>query len=141
MLISLYRRADRMDDVAATFEAVIAQYPAEPDYLRRLGEAWLEQKAPEKALETWRRVVGDGSEAGNHAQLAEWLERSEFFPEAASAYEAALAIQPDREWRLRLAGLKYTWARRGPGGLAGCRGSGRYAGRRSGEIARFCCRI
>ncbi len=107
MLIGLYRHAGRMDDLAATFESLIAQYPAEPDYLWRLGEAWLEQKAPEKALETWRRVVGDGSKAGNHAQLAEWLERSEFFPEAAAAYEAALAIQPDREWRLRLASLKY----------------------------------
>ena len=107
MLISLYRRANRMDDLAATFEVLIAEYPAEPDYLRRLGEAWLEQKAPEKALETWRRVVGDGSKAGSHAQLAEWLERSEFFPEASAAYEAALALQPDREWRLRLASLKY----------------------------------
>lgn len=106
-LIELYRQAGRADDLAATFEALIAQYPAEPDYLRRLGEAWLEQKSPEKAQAAWRRVLGDGSSAANHALLAEWLERSEFFPEAAAEYEAALAIQPDREWRLRLASLKY----------------------------------
>lgn len=106
-LIDLYRQAGRVDDLAATFEMLIAQFPAEPDYLRRLGEVWLEQKSSEKALETWRRVLGDGTDAKRHALMAEWLERSEFFPEAAAAYEAALALQPDREWRLRLASLKY----------------------------------
>ena len=106
-LIALYERQERPEEVAATYEALIAHYPSEPDYLRRLGEVHLRQQAPELAKAAWRRVLDETPTAGQHAQLAEWLEQYEFTAEAVAEYEAALALAPDKEWTFRLAALKH----------------------------------
>lgn len=107
-LIALYERQERFDDVIATFETLITQYPTEPDYLRQLGEVYLRRNQPEEAKAAWRRAVDETPTAGQHALLAEWLEMHEFAPEAMAEYEAALALEPNREWTFRLAALKHT---------------------------------
>lgn len=107
MLLRLYSRESRLDEVAKVYERFIGRYPLEPDYLRRLGESYLQRDEPEKAKETWRRVAAEGAGADAVALLAEWFERYEFYPEAAETYARALALRPEREWRLRLAALQF----------------------------------
>ncbi len=106
-LIALYERQERFDDVIATYESLIKQYPTEPDYLRQLGEVHLRRNQPEDAKAVWRRLLDATPTASQHAQLAEWLEMHEFAPEAMAEYVAALALEPNREWTFRLAGLKH----------------------------------
>ncbi|MBL7646878.1 MAG: tetratricopeptide repeat protein [Candidatus Hydrogenedentes bacterium] len=106
-LITLYERMERPDDVTATYETLIAQYPTEPDYLRRLGEVYLRRNQPDQAKAAWRRVIDATPTASQHAQLAEWMEMYEFAPEAIAEYEAALAMEPNREWTFKLAALKH----------------------------------
>ncbi len=106
-LITLYERMERPDDVTATYETLIAQYPTEPDYLRRLGEVYLRRNQPDQAKAAWKRVIDATPTASQHAQLAEWMEMYEFAPEAIAEYEAALAMEPNREWTFKLAALKH----------------------------------
>lgn len=106
-LITLYERMERPDDVVATYENLIENYPTEPDYLRRLGEVYLRRNQPDQAKAAWRRIVDATPSASQHAQLAEWLEMYEFAPEATAEYEAALALEPNREWTFKLAALKH----------------------------------
>jgi len=107
-LIALYERMERFDGVVAQFNALIERYPTEPDYLRRLGEVHLRNDAPDQAKAAWRRILDETPTAGQHAQLAEWLEMHEFAAEAMAEYEAALALTPNKEWTFRLATLKHT---------------------------------
>lgn len=106
-LITLYERMERPDDVVATYETLIQQYPTEPDYLRRLGEVFLRRNQPDQAKATWKRILDATPTASEHAQLAEWMEMYEFAPEAMAEYEAALAMEPNREWTFKLAALKH----------------------------------
>lgn len=108
LLLRVYEQAGRLDEMAAAYETLIARFPNDPDYHRRLGEAWLRHNQPEKALEAWARTAaGDTATAEDHARHAEWLERREFYPEAAAAYARALELREDREWRLRVASIQY----------------------------------
>ncbi|MBX3179210.1 MAG: tetratricopeptide repeat protein [Candidatus Hydrogenedentes bacterium] len=108
LLLRIYEQAGRLDEMAAAYETLIDRFPNDPDFLRRLGEAWLRHNQPEKALEAWARTAaGDAATAEDHARHAEWLERREFYPEAAAAYARALALRADREWRLRVASIQY----------------------------------
>lgn len=106
-LITLYERMERPDDVVATYETLIQQYPTEPDYLRRLGEVFLRRNQPDQAKAAWKRILEATPTASEHAQLAEWMEMYEFAPEAIAEYEAALAMEPNREWTFKLAALKH----------------------------------
>ncbi len=107
MLLELYQEQERFDDRIALQEKLVTDYPAEPDYLRRLGNTYLEKGDAEMARTTWRRLVADEGDSDAWALLADWLETEEFYPEALEAYEAAIALRPDRNWLLRRAGLRY----------------------------------
>ncbi len=106
-LITLYERMERNEDVVATYESLIKQYPTEPDYLRRLGELQLRLGNTEAALASWRRVLDETPTANEQALLATWFETHEFTAEAITAYEAALALKPSKEWTFQLATLKH----------------------------------
>ena len=106
-LIALYERLERVEDVIQTYESLIGHYANEPDYIRRLGEVHLREGNADAAVQVWQRIVDETPTAGQHAQLAGWLEANEFTDKAVAAYEAALALKTDKEWTFRLAGLKH----------------------------------
>ncbi len=106
-LIALYASQGRTGDEAAAYEELIAAYPSDLDYVRRLGEAHLRAGDAVSAKAAWERITLPQATPERLALLATWLERYEFPDEAIAAYEQALQMRSDREWVLRLAGLKH----------------------------------
>jgi tetratricopeptide (TPR) repeat protein len=106
-LIGLYTRTARKADVVASFEKLIELFPADSEYLRRLGEFQLRDGNPEKAKETWRRLTKEAATAEKVAQLAGWFETYEFIDDAIAGYQEALGKGKNKEWILRLAALKF----------------------------------
>jgi len=106
-LIGLYVRTGAVDKELQLLSQTIDAFPAEPDFIRRLGEAYLLAGDPEAAKDAWRRVVSLEASPEELALLAGWLERYEFPDEAVETYERAIAVQPDRDWVYRLAALKH----------------------------------
>ncbi|MBX7257429.1 MAG: tetratricopeptide repeat protein, partial [Candidatus Hydrogenedentes bacterium] len=107
-LIALYARMDAPDKQRAMYEKLIESIPAEPDYIRRLGETFLVAGDAETAKATWRRVLKADAKPEDHALVASWFEQYEFPVDAIPEYETAIAAKRDREWVFRLADLKYT---------------------------------
>lgn len=106
-LIALYASQGRTGDEAAAYAELIAAYPSDLDYVRRLGEAHLRAGDAVSAKAAWERITLPQATPERLALLATWLERYEFPDEAIAAYEQALQMRSDREWVLRLAGLKH----------------------------------
>ncbi len=106
-LLALYTRMAKKAEIAATFEKLIELFPTDTDYLRRFGESYLRDRNPDQAKETWRRLTKDSPTAEKLAQLAGWFESYEFPDEAMATYQQALAKGKNKEWSLRLAGLKF----------------------------------
>ncbi len=106
-LINLYTRTEKRDQAIESFEKLIALFPTEPDYLRRLGEFQLQARQPDQAKATWRRLLKDGTTGERLALLAGWFEAYEFPDEAIATYEQALQQKPERDWVERLASLKF----------------------------------
>lgn len=102
-LIDLHERANDKEKVVETYEKLIAAYPAEPDYLRRLGQFQLLNGDAERAKETWRRSLAAGRTPERLARLASWYDEFDFLEDAAETYEEAIAAKPNREWSYQLA--------------------------------------
>jgi len=106
-LIALYSGTDRSDDLQRTLASLVESFPDDTEYLRRLGEAYFHADDTERAVATWRELVTTDRSAARHALLAEWFERYGLVEEAIEAFEAALALEESKEWRLRLADLHF----------------------------------
>ncbi len=104
-LIRLYDADGRGEEVVSSYEALIKAIPADPDYLRRLGEFYLSRGETQQAKDTWRRHPGNPPDAEGLARIAEWFEQYGLPDDAVACYEEALASRPNREWRFRLADL------------------------------------
>lgn len=106
-LIAIYTAGDRSDDVQRTLAVLVESFPHETDYRRRLGEAYYREGDLERAIESWRGLIHENSNASRHVLLAGWFERYGFVDEAITAYEAALALERSRDHLLRLADLHF----------------------------------
>ena len=105
-LLVLYKRTRDRTRAKEVFESLIELYPANSDYVRRLGEEHLADEEPTLAKETWSRWADD-AEPERLAQVAKWLERYDFLEEAADTYARAVEAQRLPEWLLRLAALRF----------------------------------
>ena len=105
--IALSTQMEQPDHVNTLFEELIALYPTEPDYYRRLGEHHLAQGEIDLAKATWGRVLGDTPTAGTLALLAEWHEGYEYVDEAIAFYNRALELRTNKEWIYRVGTLTY----------------------------------
>lgn len=106
-LLGLYLRTGNKTNVVATFEKLIELFPSDTEYLRRLGEYHVRDGAPDKAKTAWRRVVKEPATGDKLALLASWFESYEFFEDAIASYQQAIEKSKNKDWVLRLAGLKH----------------------------------
>lgn len=106
-LIALYLRMEQPGRAVETYESLIPLFPDEFDYLRRLGELYVQQGDIEQAKATWRRVIAAKDAPESHALIAQWFEQHGFDEDAVAHYEAALAQKKQKDWSFRLAALKY----------------------------------
>ncbi len=90
-------------------ERLIELFPDDPERVRQLGEFQFEIGDEEQARATWLRwVAGErGKDAGRLATVASWFEERGMAGEAIEAYQRALALRERREWRLRVALLRF----------------------------------
>ena len=102
-LIGLYQRLDQAEKVSQMYEKLIELFPADSDYLRRLGETHWRVGNVELAKKTWGRLLNDDSTASTIAELASWFEIYEFPDDAITYYQQAIAKTPNKEWSFRLA--------------------------------------
>lgn len=106
-LIALHQRTGKKAEVTVAFEKLLELFPTDSEYLRRLGEFYLRDSQPDKAKETWRRLVKDEAGAEKFATLAGWFESYEFVDEAIATYRQALDKKKEKDWTERLAALKF----------------------------------
>ncbi len=106
-LIELYTNEERAEALQRTLAELVEAYPDDPEYLRRLGEAYFRAGDTDRAIATWRTLIEPGGDASRLALLASWFERYDLLDDAIAAYESALAAEDSREWRLRLADLYF----------------------------------
>ncbi len=106
-LLALHLRTGQKTNAVATFEKLIELFPSDTDYLRRLGELHVRDGQPDKAKAAWRRVVPVPPAGEKLAQLAGWFESYEFPDDAIATYQQAIEKSKNKDWTLRLAGLKH----------------------------------
>ena len=102
-LIALYQRLEQPEKMTEMFEKLIELFPADTDYLRRLGEAQWRSGEIDLAKQTWERLISDTPEARQLAELASWYEIYDFPDDAIKFYRQAIEITPNKEWSFRLA--------------------------------------
>ena len=130
MLIRLYDREERLDDLAATYETLITRFPADTDYLRRLGEAYLQNGQPDQALATWRRLAGAGRGGAGPRTAGGMARTLRILPGSGRGLPARHrhAARPRVEPAPGQPPLRHGRRKRGTGGMAGVRGGGGYPG-------------
>ncbi|MDA7866960.1 tetratricopeptide repeat protein, partial [Verrucomicrobia bacterium] len=102
-LIALYQRLDQPTNVTQAFEKLIELFPADTDYLRRLGESQWRSGKIDLAKQTWERLINKDPEARKVAELASWYEIYDFPDDAIKFYRQAIELTPNKEWSFRLA--------------------------------------
>jgi tetratricopeptide (TPR) repeat protein len=104
MVAEIYSQFDFPDEAAAHYEKAIELDPGNLDYLEVLGELYLKSGDRERAISTWRGMVGSESLAtsANYARLSEVLLRRKnrygepvFLEEALDAMKKAVELAPE----------------------------------------------
>ena len=106
-LIDIYSAQVDYEAEVKVYGDMIAQFPEEIDFIRRLGERHLLAKDEEAAHSAWAQVLGEEKSAASYAQLGDWLDVYDFVDEAIVAYEKAIKMRTDRDWILRTAALYF----------------------------------
>jgi tetratricopeptide (TPR) repeat protein len=106
-LITIYKKQKEFEKLFVVFDELIALFPEEVDFIRRLGEAHLNAGDETAAKAAWRRGLGEEPDGWQYVQLADWLDSYNFPGDAIEAYKKAVEMQPERAWALALATLEY----------------------------------
>lgn len=107
-LLALYRETDKQEKVLETYATLIDLFPLDTSYIRRLGELHLQSGQRKLALTTWKMALHPKPTATVWSEIASWCEDHDLNEDAINAYEEALKLREDRDWKLRLADLQFT---------------------------------
>ncbi|MDE0300360.1 MAG: tetratricopeptide repeat protein [Candidatus Poribacteria bacterium] len=94
-LAEIYAGHGWLNEAVAAYEKAVSLSPDNLDYIRYYGEFYLRGGNPDKALETWNRMVmGSRSVPENNDRLARLLERKGLLTGAIVASRTAVALAP-----------------------------------------------
>lgn len=92
-LADLYRRQDRLDEARILSEEILVGDPQHPQALCILGDIFLQQRSPRKALECYRQANNRDPRPYLNLRAARALKVMENYPEALQELEKVLVIQ------------------------------------------------
>ncbi len=94
-LIATLRNVQRFTEATAEYEILSQQQPEDLGLYRELGELYVRLEQPEKARETYRRMLEHQPDSGTHLILAEIYTGHEWIDDAVAEYEKAIELAPD----------------------------------------------
>ena len=94
-LITTLRNVQQFTEATAEYEILSEQQPEDFGLYRELGELYVKLEQPEKARETYQRMLEHQPDSGTHLILAEIYAGHEWIDDAVAEYEKAIELAPD----------------------------------------------